>query len=97
MGWVGKDVFSVGLSPSLFPLILYFFSLFLFLSIFLSLSLSPSLSLSLLLLLPLFLPPAQMKIPNMTLWCPRTLIDVSQLNNYYNQLALEVAYRSGYV
>ena len=38
-----------------------------------------------------------MKIPNMTLWCPRTLIDVSQLNNYYNQLALEVAYRSGYV
>ena len=29
------------------------------------------------------------KIPNMTAWCPTTLMDSSLINNYYNQRALD--------
>lgn len=35
------------------------------------------------------------KIPNMTGWCPGTLMDSSLINNYYNQRALDAAYNEG--
>ena len=31
-------------------------------------------------------------IPNMTKWCPLTLMDVGSLGNYYNQQVLETVY-----
>ena len=34
-------------------------------------------------------------VPNATAWCPRTLLDVGQLANFYGQTAVEAAYADG--
>ena len=33
-------------------------------------------------------------LPNVTEWCPETLLDLTQLANYYSQLTLEIAHNS---
>eukprot|EP00299_Pterocystis_sp_00344_P008054 c2896_g1_i1.p1 GENE.c2896_g1_i1~~c2896_g1_i1.p1 ORF type:complete len:276 (-),score=54.65 c2896_g1_i1:97-924(-) len=35
-------------------------------------------------------------LPNMTRWCPPTLLDVSQLTNYYKQLTIDAAFENGW-
>eukprot|EP00605_Chrysophyceae_sp_TOSAG23-4_P000429 GSChrysophyteH1.ASY1.ANO1.486.1 assembled CDS len=37
---------------------------------------------------------AAFNIPNFSQWCPPTLLDVAQLENYYKQLTLEMAYQN---
>ena len=38
---------------------------------------------------------AQYNVPNMTSWCPESLLDVGQLTNYYKQTAIAEAYARG--
>jgi hypothetical protein len=36
-------------------------------------------------------------IPGVTHWCPENLLDISQLTSFYNQIAIEEAYRNSYI